>query len=277
MSNYRIVSQAYPTNYWTAHGDEIITTANELHNDKWSFRESRQLLSNGLRARSFEATAGELKNVWAQGAAIWLFALLLQFVIAAISVRLDLLPGLVMEGSVWGPFVAGLALIAMSISTRWPVLALIASALALPTIEGITRGPFDIAFIAVLIVAVGLLAKFGGGRRVVSPLGLLAIVAVSLALAVFAIFGPGLFMIAGLILGPAIVRLDARLSAATTLMVLYSALAMLAGFFTPADATPTLIGPDIRFELVAGMVFALIAVALAALTNHSTRRSAQHF
>jgi len=56
MSSYRITRRAYPTEYWDAHGEEIIDTANEIHDDKWSFRESRQLISNGLRTRSFEAS-----------------------------------------------------------------------------------------------------------------------------------------------------------------------------------------------------------------------------
>lgn len=276
MSNYRIVTRSYPTGYWAEHGQEIIATANEIHDGAWSFRESRQLLSNGLRTRSLEATGGELRNVWVEGLKIWLFALLLQFVIAALSVWFSLNPDIVavMEVSPLGPVIAAAALVGMSVSTRWPVLTLAAMALLVPAIEG-TQNPrsIDVVITVFVLFAVGFIARFGSGRRVVSPAALAALLVASLLITRVWIFGPGLLLIGGLLIGLLVVRLDARLVAATAVMVAFAASGMFARL-TSVDPTDTF-GPGIPFDLLIGGVFALVTFALALLANHSTRQSAQ--
>ena len=72
MSNYRVVRQAYPTEYWEEYGDEVLDTANEMHDEQWSFRESRHLLAHGLRTRSLTATGGSIEQMLVQGLVLWL-------------------------------------------------------------------------------------------------------------------------------------------------------------------------------------------------------------
>ena len=129
MSNYRVVARAYPTDYWREHGEEIIDTANELHNDEWSFRESRQLLASGLRTRSLEATGGSVKQVWISGLTIALFFIVLQFATAQVVSVLGGVDYTTPGQPVWAEVGALVALFAFSISTRWPSMALVAAVL----------------------------------------------------------------------------------------------------------------------------------------------------
>lgn len=73
MSAYPIVTRAYPNEYWESHRDEVLDTANELHDNKWSFRESLTLLVHGLRTRSLAATGGSVEQVLAQGAVLYIW------------------------------------------------------------------------------------------------------------------------------------------------------------------------------------------------------------
>jgi hypothetical protein len=90
MSNYRFVTRAFPDDYWARHGEEILETANEIHDDEWSARESRDLLTNGLRTRSLGATQGTASELWTQSAALFVFITLLGGVSAAMASRLGL-------------------------------------------------------------------------------------------------------------------------------------------------------------------------------------------
>lgn len=55
---YRFVLRALPDEYRRTHGDELVDTALELRNGRWSLRESAQLLTHGLRTRALTATGG---------------------------------------------------------------------------------------------------------------------------------------------------------------------------------------------------------------------------
>ncbi len=234
MSSYRIASLAYPRQYWADHGDEIIATANELNDDKWSFREARQLASNGLRTRSFEATGGELRQVWIQGLAIFLLAALvpmtgtwLGFIIGFHDANF--------AGPTWTLALLTATSAGMAFSTRWTVMApvgvAIAAGLALDEsslVGGLVAG-------AVLTAPIALL---GNGRRIVSPKTLLALTVMSVAISAFdggtaAFISPNAIGLVGLLL----VRFDPRILAAGTWHAL--TVAAMSGWFLafPPDDT----------------------------------------
>lgn len=66
MSKYPLVMRAYPADYRKVHGDEIAATAAELGGGRWSLRQSRSLMANGLRTRCRLATGASAKNAWGQ-------------------------------------------------------------------------------------------------------------------------------------------------------------------------------------------------------------------
>lgn len=78
MSRYSIVTQTYPADYWREYGEEIVGTANEMHDDRWSFRESRRLLATGLQTRSLDATGGSVRQVWISGLTMALLLIVLE-------------------------------------------------------------------------------------------------------------------------------------------------------------------------------------------------------
>lgn len=55
---YRLVIRALPSDYRSEHGDELIDTALDLRDGRWSMRESALLLTHGMRTRAVEATGG---------------------------------------------------------------------------------------------------------------------------------------------------------------------------------------------------------------------------
>jgi len=78
MSRYRIVTQTYPADYWREHGEEIVGTANEMNDDRWSFRESRRLLVAGLQTQGLRATGGSVRQVWISGLTMALLLVVLE-------------------------------------------------------------------------------------------------------------------------------------------------------------------------------------------------------
>ena len=264
MSSYRIVSRAYPIDYWREHGEEIIDTAKELHDDQWSFRESRQLLTNGLRTRSLEATGGSVKQVWISGLTIAVFLIVLQFATAQVVSWLGDVDYTTPGQPAWAEAGALLALFAFSISTRWPAMALVTVVL----IGGGTDVDSALLawlFAAVIITACGLIARFGNGRRLISPIALVALFgALILTTRLFFIFGPGLLVPAMLIASVLLVRFDARLAAAISIYSTFIATSM---FAFAIDAR----GQGIPVELIIAAASAAVAIALGATATHCTR------
>ena len=267
MSNYRIVTRAYPTNYWREHGEEIIGTANELHDNEWSFRESRQLLANGLRTRSLEATGGSVKQVWISGLTIAVFLIVLQFATAQVASWFGGVDYTTPGQPAWAEVGALLALFAFTISTRWPVMALVAVVL----ISGGTDAePAGLAWLAagIMIAACGVIARFGNGRRLISPIPLTALFGgLLLTTRLFFVFGPGLLVPAMLIASVLLVRFDARLAAAISIYAIFTAVSMLV---FAIDAR----GQGVPVELVIAGVSAVVAASLAVATNRCTRQLA---
>lgn len=266
MSNYRIVSRAYPTEYWDEHGGEILATANELNDDRWSFRESRQLASNGLRTRSFEATGGQLRHIWTQGLAIFLFITLLQGTSAWVSSVVGLFDELVVTGPSWMFAGLSVALFALSVSTRWPLMLFVVTTLVAPMVaDGVDR----LSLVVLSLMAV-LIAAFGNGQRVIPPTATAAVFIASAATTSYSFFGPGLLTPALFVVGLIAVRLDQRLLAAAASYAAFVAIRLTADVFS--NENETVLGLPIA--LVIGIGAVLIAGALAALVTFSARRSA---
>jgi len=119
MSSYRLVTRAFPATYWTAHGDEILDTANELHDGNWSARESRSLLAHGLRTRSLAATGGSLHQLWAQCTVLVLTISTLAWTTTAVADQFGLVPT-DLEGTRSSTAILGIVLLALlSRSSRW--------------------------------------------------------------------------------------------------------------------------------------------------------------
>ena len=74
---YRALLRCYPADYRDAHGDELVDTALELHDGRFSWREAASLAGNGLRQRAISTTHASPAATWRYAArlAVW-FSLL---------------------------------------------------------------------------------------------------------------------------------------------------------------------------------------------------------
>lgn len=275
MSSYRIASRAYPTEYWAEHGGEIVATANELNNDKWSFRESRQLLSNGLRTRSYEATGGELRQVWVQGLAIFLLMTMLQTVTSWAGAYASGVNELAYTMSDWTFVPLAIATLLMAYSTRWPVMLLITTSIL---VGGATDSGGTIWLgVAVVVLTTFPIALFGDGRRVISPGVLLVAFVVLTASTATWLFGPGLLTPALLIGGLALARFDARLLAAATWYGLFVAVLMGVSAIVSNETLTIVSVLGLPVELVIATGALVVAGIFATIVVTSTRRLATRF
>lgn len=227
MTSYRVAMLAYPRPYRRHNGAEIVDTANELADGRWSARQSGALLMEGLRTRARLSTGGSTRQALASGIALGvaLFSLvsLSSFVLIGLGGPGDLLDS-------WQPLV-GLAvglvpLTVLTVTTRWPAVAAACVPLGIPFLE--TRDPYSLGinwpvFLlnhVPVVLLVGLVALKGDDRRALSPR--LALGLVTLTLGVGWVASPLLAMqITGYavllmlpLLGLATVWLDPRLLAA---------------------------------------------------------------
>ena len=270
MSHYRLVSRAYPADYWEAHGAEIVATANELHDDHWSFRESRQLLANGLRTRSLEATGGSVRQVWISGLTIAVFLIVIQFATAVVLdfIGVDEFGPLVEPG--WTRIGALASLAAMSISTRWPTMLVVAIVLGSTD----SSSSQDWLFTVLIVGICGTIAFAGRGRRVMSPIAMLVLLGVLVGSShLFFVFGPGLLIPAILIVSVVLVRFDGRLAAATSIYAGITAISMLVfaldrGLMGAARSNTF----GITTELFISAVSAAVAVSLGFAVTRYTRQ-----
>lgn len=272
MSSYRIASLAYPRQYWAEHGDEIIETANELSNDNWSFRESRQLVSNGLRTRSFEATGGDLRQVWVQGLAIFLFVALLQGLSGWLGHVLGLAPDNVeIVGPTWMFIALGLATTTFAISTKWPAMLFIAACLFTNALTD-AAGPIALTVTVVAMTTIPI-ATFGNGRRLLSPAALAATLTLATASTGFWFFGPGLLSPLTFVVGLALVRFDPRLLAAATTYTafVFTIMTVSVLFPDPNIVVDSVLGFPV--ELFIGLGALAVTGVLATVVNRSARRT----
>lgn len=172
MRPYRIARRSMPEPYRADHGDELLATALDLHDGRWSAREAFSLCRHGLRTRTAVATQGSPKHA------------IRQTIYSAIEVLAAALAGFFASAGFasspvevaingWLTAGAGVAtLIAIVIGHRTLVvgLPLLMIGVAAAANFGPNDPPIDLAFIAigvqsVALVAAGLWAVHAGVRR----------------------------------------------------------------------------------------------------------------
>ena len=76
MATYRWAIRAYPDLYRQEHGEELVATAVEMTESRWSIRQSASFVVEGLTMRAEEAAGGSRSQAWAKGMSlgitIWL-------------------------------------------------------------------------------------------------------------------------------------------------------------------------------------------------------------
>lgn len=265
MSNYRLVSRAFPAVYWTAHGDEIIDTANELHDGNWSARESRSLLAHGLRTRSLAATSGSTTQIWVQCAALVMFVTLLGWVATSAAHLLgDNTPPASRE-FILENVVGLLVLVLLTRSTRWTSLCALAAVFVL-ILSTAAWLPGETPFIALLAIPLLLgvwIARTGRNRpvmpaRLAIVLGILHVAALSID-----VYLLGLMPLILIPVGLLTVRLEPRVIGCAAMSTVLSI-----GFFLLfglAETSST--GPSAVIALGVQGAVAAIAIALTYIGN----------
>ena len=270
MSNYGLVTRAFPADYWAAHGDEILDTANELHDDRWSARESRSLLAHGLRTRSLAATGGSTAQIWVQCVALVMFVTVLGWVAtSAAHVLGDNTPAASREYLLEN-VIGLLVLVQLTRSTRWTSLCALAAVFVL-TLTFASWSPGATPFIAALVIlALGAVIARTRRDRAVMP-ARLAVVLGTLHFAALTIdvYLLGLMPLIFIPIGLLTVRLEPRIIGCAAVSTLLSI-----GFFLlfgPADATST--GPSAAIQFGVLGTVAATTVALTHIGNRSLQRT----
>jgi len=177
VSDYRFVLRAYPSSYRQDHGAEVVGIANELAGNRWSFKQSRSLLTGGLRTRAREATFCSRRTVWASGARFGLLVWLVIGAAAQLAYTVDSTSTPTLESSPLLIIMLLVSIAAMTISTRWWVAALITAVHGwglfirfadhdLPSVFAVSRVSLAVAVIGLA----WLLALATDGRRAANPL-----------------------------------------------------------------------------------------------------------
>ena len=232
MSEYPIVTRAYPPEYWEAYGDELLDTANEMHDDKWSFRESRTLLVHGLRTRSLAATGGSIEQMFVQGAVLYLWLSLAIGLVSNVTIELNLHGNFFSTPDYWrlgiDSALSVLVLFALTRSTR-PFVMLISIAMQLgiflsPDVLPVSR--WFLVLVPVLIAT--FVAARGDGRPVMlTRTGALFLVLGTIALVVS--LNASLFILLGMAAaGFVLVAIDPRALVCMALWFLEAVIVQLA-------------------------------------------------
>jgi len=269
MSRYRIVSRTYPRDYWREHGDEILDTANELHNNRWSSREARHLCANGLRTRSLAATGASAEQMWIQALAFTLALMNVSVLVSQFSYRLGWEEASGGGSTVWSEALGLLAVVALTRSTRLAAIALTpAFFMTMMAQDGAlneTESWVSLATLATLTLWIGLR---GTGHPAI-PLPFVAVLA-SVAVASVALdWNPfimtfAVWFVIGLIVAPFEPRGLAVATVAGLPIVIVSLIFMI------VDGLPV----DNMFALIFG-AFWLAAAILATFSNRRLRNAAQ--
>lgn len=280
MSPYRVVMLAYPRSYRRAHGPEIVDTANELADGRWSALQSGALLVEGLRTRARLSTGGAARQAWASGLA---FALALSHVVSlALVVMISFDDSVSVVGSrPWRDvLVVGLPLAGLTVTTRWPAALLVAAPtvifLVAPQDGGAWSLPWSVVVVSQIppVLIACMIAALGDGRRALSPtraIGLLAlIVGAGLVLSPVAAYdATGWFLVLALpVIGLALVAVDPRPLAAASAVGLIRAGSAASALVAPgfyAAGTGTFV---IQTATMGGL--ALLGLAAAAVAGRRT-------
>ncbi|MCP4222487.1 MAG: hypothetical protein GY773_03995 [Actinomycetia bacterium] len=234
---YAIVVRAYPNSYRHECGDELVETANELADHRWSFRQARSLAFEGLRTRARISTNGSPRLVWANGIAV---ALGLWYLLRTAMPMTYLLGA---TGDVSGfsqspRATMGFALVplvGLVLTTRWPTAVLVTLTAIFAAIQAYQNDSrlFDHDDLVSALISQGAiiglawwLALRGQGRRAFSPPTAIVLLAAFVATS-YVFDSPGVIEVLALlyiglpILGLVMVTIDPRvLVAATTLWLL---------------------------------------------------------
>lgn len=255
-TGYSIVMRAYPKAYRAEHGDELVTTANELE-DGWSFRQSWSLLAEGLRTRTRLAAGGSPKEVWASGVAFGIGALQLFWFTFVLLTNFNI----DVDGTEFLPprsmtqlVVVAIPLVAMTISTRWPTAVVSIPAIIAAFVVAsrssdqymLTGGLVQVVALSTLLVW---LASRTSGPRAFSPIVAIAtigvLVAGSTVFGTFLFVSPAIFALALLVFGLALATVDPRHLIVVSTILLFLVIAWTAELLngrSPDDAILPLIG-----------------------------------
>lgn len=181
MSNYRIARLAFPAALSKTEADDIVATANELGDGRWSARQSVGLVSYGLRTRGRLATNGRRRRYWAQGIGFGLVALYAArgLMWGLHATGLATLPVDPVDVRQWLPQVAAslASLVIVLRSTRARALLAVALIQVAPLVLTLTADrdllftPMmrpSLAFNAAVATGLFLLHRFGDGRPAAS-------------------------------------------------------------------------------------------------------------
>ncbi|MEZ5412187.1 MAG: hypothetical protein R2761_29415 [Acidimicrobiales bacterium] len=225
---------AYPAPYRRANGAEIVDTANDLAGGRWSARQSGALLAEGLRTRARQSTGGSPGQAWASGIALALALSHVASFAAVVMVYYGQSDVTVVAPSpLRDLLIVGIPLAALTVTTRWPMVVLVAAPVGLLLYGhqdgGSSSVPGQLIVVGLIpsILLAGAAAAVGDGRRALAPvqaLGLLgAVVAVGWIVSpVAALQATGLVeSIALPVVGIALVGIDPRpLAAASTIWLI---------------------------------------------------------
>ncbi len=279
---YRLTMLAYPKEYRAEHGGELVETANELADDRWSSRQAASLLAGGLRTRARLAAADTSTGLWTDGVGL---ALVLWLVLRSVP-SLTFALGATGDIGAWRPSLPTTIAIAvfpafvLTLTTRWPAaLAVTASGLIAATSQFL-EGPIDpighqmVALTLLQAASVtGLawwLAIVGDGRRAIAPrtagLALVALVGSAyLSGSPDAVVAHAVILLGLPVAGVALAALDPRpVIAATTVWFIL----LLTLVPTRLILIPELDGGTLVIALV---ILSVVAVALL-LSRFGTRR-----
>lgn len=236
MSSYRLSMLAYPAPYRRANGPEIVDTANELAGGRWSARQSGALLAEGLRTRARQSTGGSPGQAWASGIALALaLSHLASFAMAIMVYYCQSDVTVVALSPLRDLLITGIPLAALTVTTRWPMVVLVAAPVVLLLYGHQDGGSWSVPWPVIIVGLIpsillgGAAAAVGDGRRALAPvqaLGLLgAVVAVGWIVSpVAALEVTGLVQLLALpVVGIAVVGLDPRLLAAASALWLIRA------------------------------------------------------
>jgi len=181
-ARYRLTMLAYPTSYRIDHGDELVETANELSDDRWSFRQARSLVAGGLRTRARLAASGTTTALWTDGVGL---ALVLWLILRSVP-SLAFALGATDNIGAWRPSlpttiaIAVLPAFVLTLTTRWPAAVAVTASGLIAAASQFLDGPIDpighqltVLTLLQAVSVTGLawwLAIAGDGKRAIAPI-----------------------------------------------------------------------------------------------------------
>lgn len=189
---YRLAARSFPDDVRASHGAEIIETALDFGDGRFSIREAGALVAQGLRTRARHGLSGDTNSLLISALRIGLFLFYLESWVSIAASKLFFNePG----SQAWWIATAAIAPAIMMVSTGriTALVQLVVWAagwiwLMVDIGTGVVFWPFFAASL-VIMVGIAVVAWRGDGRRVMSPLAGLAVTGVALALTWLS--GPG--------------------------------------------------------------------------------------